>query len=167
MKIRKFAAILFVVGMIVPACERDDICTEEITPRLIVRFYDKDNPDRFKSVQDLSVRIEGVEGDVEHETIQPSTDSISIPIRVDQDMTRFILAIPGQEEEDPANEDALELTYSQEDVFVSRSCGYKAIFLDVISTLQDDGNNWIQEAVNANTLQDITDENQAHVKIYH
>ena len=167
MKIIKIAALLFSLGILFGACERDDICIEDTTPQLIIRFYDKNDPSRLKSVQNLSVRIQGIDGELENSTIGSSTDSIALPLRVDQNLTRYILAIPGVETEDPANEDQLELSYDQEDQFISRSCGYKAIFLDVSTVLTQDDDNWIHEAINARTPLDITDEKQAHVKVYH
>ena len=167
MKLSKIAAILFSLGMLIGACERDDICIEETTPQLIIRFYDKDNPDQLKPVQSLFMRIDGIEGDLENETIRPNTDSIAIPLRIDQNSTRYIMTIPGETAEDPGNEDLLELSYTQEDQFVSRSCGYGAIFLDARTNLVQDEDNWIQEAINASNPLDITDQSQAHVKVYH
>ena len=37
------------------ACERDDICIEEITPYFIIRFYDDDDPVFRKKVVDIKV----------------------------------------------------------------------------------------------------------------
>ena len=167
MKISKIAALLLILAISLGACERDDICIEDTTPQLIIRFYDKDDPERLKAVQNLTVMIQGIDGELENETITSSTDSIAIPIRVDENTTRYLMSIPGETTEDPANEDLLELTYSQEDQFVSRSCGYKAIFLDARSSLVTDDGNWIDQVINSTSPLDITNENQAHVKIYH
>ena len=167
MKISKIAALLLILAISLGACERDDICIEDTTPQLIIRFYDKDDPERLKAVQNLTVMIQGIDGELENETITSSTDSIAIPIRVDENTTKYLMSIPGETTEDSANEDLLELTYSQEDQFVSRSCGYKAIFLDARSSLVTDDGNWIDQVINSTSPLDITNENQAHVKIYH
>ena len=42
------------------SCERDEICLEDITPKLIIRFYNENNPNEFKSVPLLKVNIEGI-----------------------------------------------------------------------------------------------------------
>ena len=106
------------------SCERDDICIDEITPKLIIRFYDFENPELFKDVANLKVNIEGVEEDYVNETITSLTDSISLPINVAENRTRYVLTLQEtdilEQEENP---DVLVITYTQEDVFVSRPCG--------------------------------------------
>ena len=150
------------------SCERDDICIDEITPNLIIRFYDFENPELFKDVANLKVNIEGVEEDYVNETITTLTDSISLPINVVGNQTRYILTLQeneilGQEE----NADILEIIYTQEDLFVSRPCGYKAVFNGVEIELEEDGENWIDDIVPQSDPLDINNESAAHVKIYH
>ena len=150
------------------SCERDDICIDEITPKLIIRFYDFENPELFKDVANLKVNIEGVEEDYVNETITTLTDSIALPINVVGNQTRYILTLQeneilGQEE----NADILEITYTQEDLFVSRPCGYKAVFNGVEIELEEDGENWIDDIVPQSDPLDINNESAAHVKIYH
>ena len=150
------------------SCERDDICIDEITPKLIIRFYDFENPELFKDVANLKVNIEGVEEDYVNETITTLTDSISLPINVVGNQTRYILTLQeneilGQEE----NSDIVEITYTQEDLFVSRPCGYKAVFNGVEIEVEEDGENWIDDIVPQSDPLDINNESAAHVKIYH
>lgn len=150
------------------ACEKDEICLEEITPKLILRFYDQDDPDEFKSVQNIKINIEGIEGDYTDTSISTSTDSIALPIKVSANMTRFILTLPADDSQGiEENRDTLTLIYMQEDVFVSRSCGYKTIFHEGEASLTDDGDNWIKLLEQKDDPLEITDENRAHVKIYH
>ncbi len=160
--------ILTVATLFSLSCERDDICIDEITPKLIIRFYDFENPELFKDVANLKVTIEGGEGDYVNETITSLTDSIALPINVEGNQTRYTLTLQAtdilEQEENP---DILEITYTQEDLFVSRSCGYKAIFNDVGTDLEEDDDNWIIEIVPQSAPLDITDESKAHVKIYH
>jgi hypothetical protein len=150
------------------SCERDDICIDEITPKLIIRFYDFENPELFKDVANLKVNIEGTDGDYINETITTLTDSIALPINVVVNETRYTLTLQEndilQQEE---NADILEITYTQEDIWVSRPCGYKAVFNGVESRLEKDEDNWIDEIVPLSDPLDITNENSAHVKIYH
>lgn len=150
------------------ACERDDICLEEITPDLIIRFYDINNPGTLKTVLGLKVNIQGIEGEYTNGTITTFTDSIAIPMEVTQNTTHFILTLPSDDTTTlDINPDTITLSYTQEDIFISRSCGYKTIFNDVSATLVIDEDNWIKALETTTDPFQITDENEAHVKIYH
>lgn len=150
------------------SCERDEICLEEITPKLIIRFYNENNPNEFKSVPLLKVNIEGIDGDYSNETITTLTDSIAIPLEVANNKTRFILTLQGndiQGTED--NPDTIAVTYSQQDIFISRACGYKTVFNEAGASVVTDDDNWIKGLETKNDPLQIIDENAAHVKIYH
>ena len=150
------------------SCERDEICLEDITPKLVIRFYNAKIPEEVKSVLNLKVEIEGIDGEYTNETITVFTDSIAIPLVVTESKTRFILTLPGDESEGTEdNIDTISLVYTQQDVFISRACGYKTIFNNVKGSLVTDDDNWIK-AIEAQVdpLQ-IIDENAAHVQIYH
>ena len=149
-------------------CEQDEICLEDITPHLIVRFYNENIPDELKSVPRLKVNIEGIDGDYINETITIFTDSIAIPLMVTENKTRFILTLSGDESEGTVdNLDTISFVYTQEDIFVSRSCGYKTIYHDAKTVLTEDDDNWIRLIEPTADPLEIIDENLAHVKIYH
>ena len=57
----------------------------------------------------------------------------------------------------------LTITYTTEDVYVSRSCGFKTIFNTVTITAS---NGWVQ-SFTPSTLTTINNETKAHVKIFH
>ena len=59
LKLRVFFALLLILINI--GCERDEICLEEITPKLILRFYNENKPNELKKVKALIVNIEGIE----------------------------------------------------------------------------------------------------------
>ena len=168
MNISKRSVILALAVLFSISCERDDICIDEITPKLIIRFYDFENPELFKDVANLKVNIEGVEEDYVNETITSLTDSISLPVNVAGNETRYVLTLQEtdilEQEENP---DVLVITYTQEDVFVSRPCGYKAIFNEVDPELEMDEDNWIDDIVPLSSPLEINNESSAHVKIYH
>ena len=167
---KKVFKILVVVQVLLTlvSCERDEICLEDITPKLIIRFYNDNLPNEVKSVINLKVNIEGIDGDYTNETITIVTDSIAIPLQVAENRTKFILTIQGDESEGTEdNLDTITIGYNQEDIFVSRSCGYKTIFNETNGELVDDDDNWIKNIETVNDPQDIIDENAAHVKIYH
>ena len=148
------------------SCEKDDICIEENTPLLIIRFFDNDNPNEYKKVTNLKVQIEGIDGDYTNETITVLTDSIAIPIKVTEDITRFKLIL-NSNDDTKANEDIFDLNYIREEVFVSRSCGYKTLYYDVKTTLINDSDNWIKSIEAVKDPQDILNQNSDHVKIFH
>ncbi len=149
------------------SCEKDEICLEETTPLLIVRFYDVDNPDNLKKVINLKVELEGIEGIYENATITALTDSIAIPIKTTEDSTKYILTINQEENVEETNTDSFEINYTREDFFVSRSCGYKTLFYGILPNLYTDNDNWIKELITVKNPQDVLNENETHVKIYH
>ena len=160
--------VIFLLVLMNLSCETDEICLEEITPKLVIRFYNQNIPDELKSVLLLKVNIEGIEGDYVNETITAFTDSIAIPLVVTENKTRYILTLTGDESEGiEDNLDTLSVVYTQEDIFVSRSCGYKTIYHEAEVTLTEDDDNWIKFMETTADPLEIIDENLAHVKIYH
>ncbi len=171
MKILKILTVLFVAITALISCEKDDICIEEITPYFIIRFYDADNPEFYKKVVDIKVELEGVDGFYtdDGKTITSFTDSIAIPVKVTEDITKFKLTVAQFDEDDNLieNEDIFELNYTRENVYVSRSCGYKTLYYDVNINLKDDEDNWIKTIVPTEDPLNIVNQEAAHVQIYH
>ena len=149
-------------------CESDEICLEDITPKLIIRFYNENIPNQLKSVALLKVNIEGIDGDYSNETITNLTDSIAIPLQVIDNKTRFILTLQGNSNlGTEGNIDTITVDYSRQDIFISRSCGYKTVFNEAEAGLIIDDDNWIKGLEEKNEPLQIIDENAAHVKIFH
>lgn len=140
-------------------CERDDICINDTTPNLIIRFYDQTNHTALKDVSELNVEIDSL-GTYIHYNTFTTTDSIAIPLRIDEDLTKYKFTI--NESTSPIIDD-FTLNYERNFVFVSRSCGYKTEFLNISTSNQT--NNWINSI---NILkQNIQNENEAPISIYH
>lgn len=169
------------LALVIWSCERDDICAEATatTPNLIIRFYDINNQDEFKSVRQLTVRgldDSGVPGN-EINIPSVSPDSIALPLRFSDEgietITRFQLekdsdfATNGNDEND-SNIDIIEVRYTPEFVYVSRACGFKSIFnFDNTGDLsiEPDGDNWI---INKDIInRTIDNEIAAQVIIFH
>ncbi len=168
MSILKNLLILFLIVLMASGCEKDNICLEPNTPHLIITFHDIDDNSERKNVLNLNVKIEGIDGDYDPESIPSSTDSISIPVRVDLNMTNYFLtAQTDKDDENSNNEDSFNMTYSREDFFISRSCGYKTLFYQIDPNLLSDSSNWIKKIETVNDPQDILDEESTHIKIYH
>ena len=103
------------------------------------------------------------------QTITAFTDSIAIPIKVTDDVTKFKLTIAELDEDDNLveNEDVFDLTYTRENVYVSRACGYKTLYYAATINLIDDENNWIKTIEPTEDPLNIVNQDAAHVKIYH
>lgn len=172
------------------SCERDDICAEATptTPRLIIRFYDINNPDDFKDVRQLE--IDGIDDDgnpfdIDNPiVVRTDTDSINLPLRFQAEneitTTRFRLAKDADFEDDlnddgnddlttASNDDIITITYTPEFVYVSRACGYKSIFnLDIddpVTRDPDDIDIWTTSFEIINFT--IENENAAQINIFH
>lgn len=149
-------------------CEKDDICsaTTSTTPRLVIQFYDINNPSVLKNASNLKIIGEGMTSELD---VNGNANTVSIPLKTTENTTtyRFIL---NSTSTTFINEDVLQFDYSRENLYVSRACGFKTIFdLDPInpyshtdSTLSD--GLWIK----AITVEkkSIDNENETHVKLY-
>ncbi len=150
-----FLLLLAIVGFY--SCEKDDFCIDPVTPNLIVRFYDAANTTQLKSVDELFVWPNTLD------TIPNiSLDSIAIPLDVTTSQTIYNFS-------SGTIQDVLTIDYDVEEVFVSRSCGFKAIFNNVNITTT---NNWIVSLSTETTTTSITittveNESAAHVQISH
>ena len=156
---KKYFLILSFITLLVSSCEKDDFCIDPITPNMIIRFYDATNPTETKSVSNLSVQPEGYDDIYSNVSI----DSLLLPLDVMSNEIIYNLTSEG-------NQDILTITYEVEEEFVSRSCGFKAIFRNVVVT-SEPSNEWIlgltESGNNSVTISTIEDESAAHVQIYH
>ncbi|HFS67451.1 MAG TPA: hypothetical protein ENK67_04490 [Flavobacteriia bacterium] len=152
---------LIVLFFTLTSCERDDICIDPVTPKLIVRFYDKTDTSLLKSVDSLQVEIDSLGVFIPY-SFSASTDSIVVPLRVDIDETKFRFIEKFGNTTDEKTDD-FTINYQREPVFVSRSCGYKVLFNNI--TISNLTNNWIDSI--AIKHQNILNEKEAHLTIYH
>lgn len=183
MKKLKFTLLSLLVVLI--SCERDDICAETTptTPRLIVEFYDVNEPDDISPVTRLTVYGEGLadnptndntEGTLVYNT---NSTSIELPLIIGNEgeitTSRFILEKDTDHRLDDnvdteSNIDIIEISYETEFVYVSRACGYKSIFknIQVSYEISDDGA-WISGIEVVDTVEIVENENTVHVRILH
>lgn len=159
---KKTILFVFLLTLAFSACEKDDICLLPNTPNLILRFYDSSNPTEVKSVERLSVWADGKDTITSYKSV--TLDSIVIPLNVNATETVYhfkMNSTSGNIADNTYNK--ITIKYTPEDVYVSRSCGYKTIFNDV-SITSDNG--WIQ-SFTPSTLITIDNETAAHVQIFH
>lgn len=151
--------IRFILGIflvtLVTNCEVDDICTETVlTPKLIVKFYDNDTLTLAKKVTGIYVWAEGKDSLYENAT----ADSLLLPLNNATNSTKYLLSIGNQI-------DTLIVNYDKEDIFVSRSCGYKTHFS--IPANPSITQHWMTGISIIETPQPVVNQNKAHVKIHH
>ncbi len=152
---KKYIFISILLLLTNSSCEKDDVCLEPVTPKLMLKFYDFQNPLNEKEVENLSIVVLP-----ENDTIYKNltTNELSLQLNVNQDFSKFLF-IKDQ------NTDTLTFSYERHPVFVSKTCGYKTIFEQFSTQLSTDNNLWIKNievitpTVNTDTL--------THVKIFH
>ena len=156
---KKYYLLLSIIALLISSCEKDDFCIEPVTPNMIIRFYNATNITQTKPVTDLSVYSEGFD----ELYTNANLDSILIPLNVTSNQIIYNLS-------SESNLDVITINYDIEEVFVSRSCGFKAIFNNV-SISSDISNDWIigltETLENTITIPTIDNETAAHVKIFH
>jgi hypothetical protein len=156
---KKYYLLLSIIALLISSCEKDDFCIEPVTPNMIIRFYNATNITQTKPVTDLSVYSEGFD----ELYTNANLDSILIPLDVTSNQIIYNLS-------SESNLDVITINYDIEEVFVSRSCGFKAIFNNV-SISSDISNDWIigltETLENTITIPTIDNETAAHVKIFH
>jgi len=170
--------IVLVIG-ITASCERDDICPESTptTPSLIISTFDVNEQDSKKNV--FGLRIQGVGIDEVLTSYNVVTnDSLVLPLDTTTNISQYKLHsnytyddndTPEDMSDDiiGGNQDIIIITYTREEVYVSRACGYKTIFNDVEVVIEDDGDNWIQLIQSINNPQSVEDERAAHFNLFH
>ncbi|WP_456464082.1 DUF6452 family protein [Lutibacter sp.] len=149
---KKNYIIIFIFLFIFLSCEKDDICVETTTPNLIIKFYDNDNQTVAKQITELTVWADSKDSIY----INKSLDSIAIPLNLNENFTRYII-------ENNTIKDTIKFIYNRNDIFVSRSCGYKTIFENF--QIESNTTNWIKSiSINNST---IDNEKAAHIYIFH
>ncbi|MDR7370672.1 DUF6452 family protein [Flavobacterium aquidurense] len=183
---KKIISLLLVFTFGLSSCEKDDICDANTptTPRLVITFYDVNNPSLLKNVTNLKVVGEGMtEGIIFNENGTETTkylangSTISIPLKTDADVTTFTFELDsGNENPAAINKDAMTFYYTRQNVYVSRACGFKTIFdLNPVSTSPpitvpfvrtdtDSKGLWMQQVFVKNY--NVEFENETHIEVY-
>ena len=167
MKKLKILFLTLVIANLFFGCEKDDICEDgtPTTPRMIVEFYDNLNPTAKKTVTNLGIVADGMSTGI----LYNGVSKIEVPLQTTTDITKYSFIYDSQNVDVLLrNEDKITINYTRSDVFISRACGYKAIFslLDnpngIVKTIDTD--NWIKEIVIQKYK--ILNEDEVHVKIF-
>ncbi len=159
----KPVSIVLCIFFAFSACEKDDFCTTEtLTPKLVLRFYDSSNPTELKAVENLSVWAADKDTLASYTSV--TTDSIAIPLNTASLSTVYHFKRNHTTGNLADNEySQLTITYSPEDIFISRSCGFVSNF----HNLSIDGETSWMQTISPTTGLTITNESAAHVQIHH
>ncbi len=152
--------------LISTGCQRDDICSAatQTTPMLLISFFDVEDPGTAKPATNLLVR------EIFYDTIiynRVNASEIRIPLRVDSGTTEydFILNAPAEEATDESNAARLTFSYDPDEIYVSRACGFKVNFRNLIVGFSPENSAWISSITVVE--ENIENETSAHVHIYH
>ena len=165
-KTRSLFALLF-FALLISGCEKDDICeaNKPTTPRLIITFYDDLNPTVLKNVTNLQITGEGAAASF----LFNGVSKVALPLKTIEDLTNYSLIINSTE---PAidNQDFLQFNYTRQNVFVSRACGFKTLFMlkttnPVLKTDSSSADGFWIKNITIETSK-IETENETHIKIY-
>jgi len=151
---RKYVTLIILAIILIVSCEKDDICLENTTPNLVLKFYDFENDTLTKTILIDSVRVIGYE--LIDDFTATTLDSISLQLDLNAYKTAYQIS-------SAETLDTIYFSYDRNDVFVSRSCGYKAVFENL--TIDSLTNNWIKSYHINNTI--IDNDTTAHINIYH
>lgn len=157
--------ILVIIIAAFAGCQHNDICTENqpATPKMVVKFYDYENQNQLKAVEEFNAREINSEeyyyGNNKNDTL------VKIPLRTNHESTTYEFVL----NKDSLNSQStlIEFTYSPEEVYINRPCGFKTEFEDFNAEVLDNNpGSWIKaiEIPHENT---INDEESAHLYIYH
>lgn len=165
---KKFSIISIVVLLVLGSCQRSDICSETTptTPRLVIKFYDFQNPDSLKAVNNFNAKTINSPNFYYN---NPKTDTVvMIPLRTDKNFTNYEFVINQYDSTAQTNSDTLKFSYAPKAVYVSRACGYKTEFLEFNASAvhETDNSNWVK-SVQVQQPNDIIDEQTTHLYIYH
>jgi len=169
-----FIVLIFVFSF--SSCEKDDICDANTptTPRLIIDFYDIQNPSNTKTVSTLLIIGDGLSKGI----LFNVKNKIQVPLDLTADATKYNFVLNyGNTNPALIYTDNLQFNYTRKTIFVSRACGYKTLFdlnndNDLTTPnpfiLNDDPTltygNWIKNI----TVEkyNLENENETHIKIY-
>ncbi len=145
------------------SCEKDDVCNEGTpgTPRVVIRFYDHNSPNDYKSVEGLTFK----EVNQENAYRRITGDSTALPMDLSKNFTRYAVIISSTESVTIA--DTLQFNHEdRSDAYSRRACGFSAEYrlMNPPITVIGSPTWYIRSTI---LLDSIRNEEQAHLAIYH
>ncbi|MEO9954171.1 DUF6452 family protein [Nonlabens sp.] len=170
---KRFSSVflILIAAILFNGCEKDDLCTTDqaATPRLVIEFRDVLNPLNFKAVDQIQVQEIGSSElaplDSDDSTTLTDVETISIPLLTDGNRTSYDFIFT---EDGIANSDNIDFNYILEEEYVSRACGFRIIYNNLVAILtpETSGTQWINRTVIVeNNITNDTED--IHVQILH
>lgn len=157
---KKLIFSLFIITSFIAfnSCQ-DEFCLDSTTPNVVIEFYNNTERDSLKEI-DLIVWANTTKDTIFNGTIS-DTGSLELPL--DTQNNSVVYHLSRQDDLGNGSVEDITINYTTEDQYVSKSCGFKSVFNNVtISTTNAD---WLLDS--ETTTESITNETEAHVKIYH
>ncbi|MAW95114.1 MULTISPECIES: DUF6452 family protein [unclassified Leeuwenhoekiella] len=163
--LRNGIVLILLIALIAYSCERDDICAKSTptTPTLTIGFRSNDN-----ALESKPLNITVYNKDSTKAIAFNNASTINIPLRTDTTATVLLFEKnPGNPNaaEDPEDVDELTFTYTPQEVFISRACGYRVIFTNLEIRNNPGASRWIDD-ININ-LRTVENEDTTQVYISH
>lgn len=176
---KKIISLLLVFTFGLSSCEKDDICDPNTptTPRLVISFYEINDPTKPKNVNNLMVIGEGkTEGIIFNKTAADTTkyvtnaSTVSIPLRTDALTTTYRFVYNSLSTNPAAiNTDIIKFNYTHQNVYVSRACGFKTTFTlaspKPFDQTDPTGDGFWMQQIFVKTL-NVEFENETHIQVY-
>lgn len=139
---------------------QDEFCASTTTPHLVVRFYNKDTPNKTKNIQ-LVVWANDKAKLFNGQII--TTDSLILPLDTQKNSVTYHFSKQNEADPESVSVEDLVIKYNTKDTYISKSCGFKSTFNNV--SITNTNKDWLKSQELTTTT--ITNENNAHVKIFH
>lgn len=123
-----FGFILFILIALI-SCEEDDICFDEKTPQLFIKFENQ-LPEDVDRMDSIIVYRKEPHGNFELVLAQSKTnpqDSVKVSLRIDEVNQTQLIITPRRFE--TSLFDTLTINYDRNVVFGSKACGYKVNYI--------------------------------------
>ncbi|MRJ08432.1 hypothetical protein EDL99_06040 [Ornithobacterium rhinotracheale] len=147
--------LMMISGLIFWACEEDDICTENKTPELIIKLKNTANPG--ETMDSLYVLRQDAKDEFTLIAGGAGRDSISVPLPL-KPTTETNLIFSRRKTTDQFL-DVLKIKYKYSTEYVSKACGFKAVYSDLSAT--SSSHKFIKSI---EILQhEVTDQSAAHI----
>ena len=138
---------------------------------MIVEFRDATLSDNTKNVTGLRIEDFDNSDHVLDGYSITSEDQMLLPLKTDANETKYIVYSDYANTNDviTGNPDVITITYERKEIYVSRACGYKTIFENVLLTIEPEAgsDNWMLFAVSENENQSVINEDEIHYTIRH
>lgn len=156
MRLKRAVAVFMLATMMISCGSDDDICLSgEATPRMKLKFKTKSTGNQ-RTLDSIFVKIDYGQGQVSVIENRVKTDSLLIPLRVDNHP--FTQMFVSTDSSPGASVSTITINYTTNSFYVSPACGFAINYQDISATV-DSANPVLDIEKNQN---EINDEDKTH-----